>query len=161
MPLARKIRHLYRTAEWEAARARVLYRAGDACERCGRPNGAEVLTVGQWWYDPDRRQWRRPARVSVSPDGEHVWYLHLSPPADRGIVGLPPRCGAASMQLVQIGVAHVRQTTRADFYQDDILAAWCRWCHLDYDRPQHKRTRQENKDQKRPLLTAVLKVESA
>jgi hypothetical protein len=153
MPLAPPIRHLYTGPAWEAARARVLARAKNACERCGRPNGAEVLTIGKWWFDSTLTRWRYPSPIVVAPDGSGVWFLRVSEPRDRGRFGIPPRCAQAHLQQVQIGVAHTNHTPGD--YRVEILAAWCRWCHLDFDRPQHKRTRQERKDQKRPLLTAV------
>ena len=35
---------------------------------------------------------------------------------------------------------------------DEDLAMLCQWCHLNYDRNQHKQTRQVRKDAGRPLL---------
>ncbi len=34
------------------------------------------------------------------------------------------------------------------------VKALCQACHLRYDQPQHKRTRELNKDARRPLITA-------
>lgn len=42
MPIRPELRHLYRGPGWQAVRARILARAGNQCERCGKPNGTFV-----------------------------------------------------------------------------------------------------------------------
>jgi hypothetical protein len=55
---------------------------------------------------------------------------------------------------VKVGVAHINQTAGDD--RDENLAAWCDWCHLAHDRPEHlihaRVTRINRKDSSRPLL---------
>src|SRR4051812_11669252 len=57
MPIAKHLRHLYRGPAWQAARRRILERAGGRfdgvryvggakCERCGRPDRKRVWTWG-------------------------------------------------------------------------------------------------------------------
>ena len=45
MPLRRDVRHFYRGPVWADTRARILARAENRCECCGKPNGAIIWTV--------------------------------------------------------------------------------------------------------------------
>lgn len=122
MPIARALRHLYRTPEWKAAHAAVMTRAAQRCEWCGKPNRA-VVRGGPYrgvWYDEPARTWR-----------------------DRqGAYAAPPK--HTTLVQVQLGVAHLdHDPTHNDL---DNLAALCRRCHLVYDGPHHRRTARLRRD---------------
>ena len=50
MPIRKEFRHLYSGPEWKRTRLRILKRAGNQCEFCGRPNRKLVLVTlaGEW-----------------------------------------------------------------------------------------------------------------
>jgi 5-methylcytosine-specific restriction endonuclease McrA len=51
MPIKLENRHRY-PKDWQAIRATILYRAGNACEQCGIPNRAwRNNATGQWTKD--------------------------------------------------------------------------------------------------------------
>src|SRR3954464_14112555 len=50
MPIRPELRHLYRTPEWKALRAKVFKRARGRCEQCRKPAGREIFTyTWQTW----------------------------------------------------------------------------------------------------------------
>lgn len=126
-------------------RPRILARAGNCCERCGKPNRSQVATtsgrgifgywmvwalidadgsvVGQW--TDDRAQW-----ASVET------YSEFS--------------GQFRAIRVVLTVAHLNHVPGDD--RDENLAALCQWCHLIHDRDHHKRSRETRKDGARPLI---------
>jgi hypothetical protein len=138
MPIRAEYRRFYRPPNWIAVRKRILERAQNRCEQCGKPNGARVLTfTGRlpngspimmwaidekgWWYDHHGRTW--PTMRVLRP--------------------------IRSIRVV-LTIAHLDHTPGHD--DDDNLKALCAWCHLNYDRLHHKETRQTRKDRSRPLL---------
>jgi hypothetical protein len=136
MPLSPELRHLrdadgelvYRGAAWQARRERLLARAGNKCERCRVPNGKVVERA-------HRDSWKH---------GEH-WY---SPD------GFPPRAWRKVRTLrIVLTMAHLTHDPLRN--DDEDLAMLCQWCHLNYDRHQHKETRQAHKDAARPLLECL------
>jgi hypothetical protein len=151
MPIAPELRHHYEGPEWEAARSRVLDRAQHCCERCGVPNDQLVERCHGWWWDERAGVWIVPGRQLV--DGR--------PPAERGIridYRLPLGLGTlinntSEFVRIVLTIAHLNHTPGDDRLVN--LAAWCQWCHLDYDMEKHAQTRAERKDQRRPLLTAA------
>jgi 5-methylcytosine-specific restriction endonuclease McrA len=46
MPIRPELRHHYAGPEWKAIRARIAERAGNACEKCGAPNGIFGIQCG-------------------------------------------------------------------------------------------------------------------
>lgn len=133
MPLSPKLRNLrdedgqlvYRGPAWKARRERLLERAGNKCERCFVPNGKVVERAHRdSWQIADR--W-------YSPDGQ------------------PPRAWR-KVRTVRIVLTMAHLTHDPLRNDDSDLGMLCQWCHLNYDRHQHKETRQARKDAARPLL---------
>lgn len=53
----------------------------------------------------------------------------------------------------QVGVAHLDHDPANNTPHN--LKALCNWCHLNYDKTKHKRTREARKDAARPLLVEM------
>jgi hypothetical protein len=66
----------------------------------------------------------------------------------------PPHPLAMWEITAQIGCSHVDGDPRNN--DPANLRMLCRRCHLLADKPQHKRTRQTRKDQRRPLLAELV-----
>jgi 5-methylcytosine-specific restriction endonuclease McrA len=143
MPIAPELRHHYRGPQWRRRRAEILERAQHCCERCGKPDRIDVLATANAWFDPVGKRWIRP--------GDRL--IDRRPPIERGVPCARP-CSPATVKTSQLGVAHINH--RAGDDRNRNLAAWCRECHLIFDRDKHAETRKERKDQKRPLLTGAL-----
>jgi hypothetical protein len=157
MPIRPELRHLYRTPEWAAARKRILARAGGRCEQCRKPAGKVVFTyTWQTWrcsqFPFGREKVYHMAWVAL---GQHVWRnetgwtIRPAVGSDPGKGSWPAR-GLPRRIRVQLGVAHV--DPEGAFLDDSNLRAWCTWCHLHHDQPQHKISRCDRKDRSRPLL---------
>lgn len=135
MPIAAGLRHHYRTAEWRAARARVMERAKGRCEYCCAPAGTIVLRAFDWWTpatcDAVLFMWggtRAGVPVTTLP-----WQCR-----DTVRVAHFPRHRGMKWQGVQLGVAHLNHVAGDD--REENLAALCRRCHLLYDGPHHRAT---------------------
>lgn len=152
MPIKAEFRQFYARAWRETVRPRILARADNACEQCGKPMGETVeqqtgLGYNQYLGEIVRVMfWRRPNEI--------LWRTHLGEIASvrdrRGI-----KLGAIYELRVQLGVAHINNVPGDD--RDENLAAWCNWCHLNHDAPHHHDTRATRKDASRPLIEAALK----
>jgi hypothetical protein len=149
MPIAPELRQFYGPTWREKVRPRIMSRAQDACECCGKRNSCYVWTVPVviptlWgevrytaWWDDDWQRWRAPGSVLVD----------LRPPRDRGVFVEGPkiddvrneRYPGSKFLLVQVGVAHINH--RSGDNRDENLAALCRGCHLNHDQIQHRDTR--------------------
>lgn len=149
MPIRPELRHLYRTSEWAAARKRILERAGGKCEQCGRPAGLIVFcyTWQSWQTGPGMQRTKFYHMVWILSDGGRHWFDQFGCPVPDKTW---PGAGLPRPLRVQLGVAHVDPV--GDFLSDQNLRAWCTWCHLHHDQPQHKLTRSRRKDAGRPLL---------
>jgi len=149
MPIRPELRHLYTGPEWAAARKRILERARGRCEQCGKPAGATVFTyTWQTWYC-DQFPFGRAKRyhmvwARVNGRGWRDQFGKVLPKTYWPAKGLPRRI------RVQLGVAHVDPA--GEFLDDSNMRAWCTWCHLHHDQPQHKLSRSSRKDAGRPLL---------
>ncbi len=132
MPIRPELRHFYQGPEWEATRKRILERAKNKCEQCGKRNHRKVWTrflSGRMWWSTPRTRWRN----------------HL------GELSYAPRFYDAERRIrVVLTVAHLNHKPGDD--RDENLKALCQWCHLNYDKLHHKETRSIHKDEKRPLL---------
>jgi hypothetical protein len=140
MPIRREFRHFYR-GTWPATRARILERAGNVCEQCGKPNRQDVwvfssAAAGQFWCLPHRRRQRWIACLTGKPIALRL----IVEPND-------PRLRTIRVVLT---VAHLNHTPGDD--RDENLRSLCQWCHLTYDGRFHRQTRSERKDTTRPLL---------
>ncbi|MBK8200290.1 MAG: hypothetical protein IPK75_18240 [Acidobacteria bacterium] len=129
MPIRPELRHLYRGPAWAAIRARILARAGHACERCGKPHAAKLrVTRGGIWYDDALSSWRNDA-------GEANGFNY---PGITGRTVYVIRC--------VITIAHLDHDPRNN--ADANLAALCQHCHLKHDTHFHhanaRRTRAAN-----------------
>lgn len=137
MPIRKELRHLYRGPKWEATRKRILERAKNRCEQCGKPNGERVETTGGRLVGSGPYMfWRGSGSGWTSHAGEEI-----------GDMLRPVRVRAIRAQL---GVAHLNHKPGDD--RDENLKALCNWCHLHYDQLQHKASRSKRKDAGRPLL---------
>ena len=130
MPIRKEFRHFYNGPEWKRTRARILKRAGNRCEICGRPNRRLVLvTLGGEWWD----------------DAEGCWRDKRGQPCDPSIKGLARRV------RVILQCAHLNHSPG----DDSSLAALCGRCHLNFDRSHHADMRKKRKDRERPLLATL------
>lgn len=151
MPIRPDLLHFYRTASYREARKRIQARAKDACERCGKYNGASVETaVGKvlqggkivsfmFWRIPGADLWHSQAgNVSSAPK-----------PSGEGLF----KRVATRMIRVKCGAAHLNHVPGDD---RDVNLAWlCDWCHFHHDRQHHHETRGARKDELRPILAAA------
>jgi len=154
MPISADLRQYYGRAWRKDIRPRILGRAQDACECCGKPNHRLIWTLpGGRWYCRDWKRWRAPGTELVD----------LRPPRERGVFVDGPDMSMSFVPLpcriveIVITIAHVNQIPGDD--RDDNLAALCQFCHLWHERMQHARnarvTRCIRKDSARPLLALV------
>ena len=98
-------------------------RAGGACEGCGRPHGRMVYHLGDGrWWDAEVGGWR---------DGRGKSLTRLPTLADL--------TGELRTTWVILATAHRNHDTSDN--ADANLAAWCQRCHLEHDRPEHRRRR--------------------
>ena len=150
MPIRPDIRHLYRGPVWEATRKRILDRAGNCCEGCGKPNGARVFTYTWKSRDPEfggRVRYHMVWIRDASEGRKEKWRDEFGYPVSKRhwpAPGLPRRIRA------QLGVAHVDNNPAN--MDDSNLRAWCNWCHLHADSTHHRQTRGARKDATRPVL---------
>ncbi len=130
MPIRKEFRRFYYGPDWKRTRARVLQRAGNRCEFCGRPNRKLVLVTltGEWW-DETAACWR-------DKHGQ---------PCQPLIKGLARRV------RVILQCAHLNH----DPADPSHLAALCGRCHLNFDRGYHADVRKLRKDRQRPLLSEL------
>jgi hypothetical protein len=136
MPIPAELRRTFYGPKWrKEIRLRILERAGNCCERCSVPNYTEVKRHGGSWLCVSVKFGRRPELVWIGSDG--LW------------LGRKPTSGIRKVMIV-LQVIHLNHTPGDD--RDDNLAAYCQWCHLNYDQVQHKLTRSVRKDAERPLL---------
>lgn len=142
MPLRPELRKFY-GHEWRTVtRPRILTRAGNRCEQCGKRNESTVLTFSDrrpddgsplmFWADSNGRVWH-------SQDGRK-WPTFRVVSEVREI-------------RVVLTIAHLNHLAGDD--RDENLKALCQWCHLHYDERHHAETRALRKDAARPLLAEV------
>ncbi len=140
MPIRPELRKFYRGAAWGETRRRILERARNRCEQCGKPNGASVFTVTGKFARTPLMFWR-------TVHGKGVWVNCYGGPLPEP----PARChGTPRMIRVVLTVAHLNHVAGDD--RDENLRALCQWCRLNYDKLHHKETRATRKDLARPLL---------
>jgi hypothetical protein len=140
MPIRADLRQFY-GREWrEITRPRILARAGDRCELCGKPNHRHLyvfpVPADQVWA------YRRYA---------DTWHSCTH----NGLKANFQLCGREARRIrVVLTIAHLNHQPGDD--RDQNLKALCQWCHLNHDRKQHRETRSARKDRGRPLLAPLL-----
>jgi hypothetical protein len=151
MPIRPDLRHHYRTPEWRAARSRIMARAKNCCEQCGKPNRAAVETLtGRSIVTGDPTMlWRHAMLWRPVGDG---WRNDFGGPEPFGFEWL--RASGRGVRRartirVVLTVAHLNHVAGDD--RNENLKVLCQWCHLHYDAGQHKQTRATRKDAARPM----------
>ena len=130
MPIKPENKHRY-PKHWPQIRARILERAGHACEKCKAPNRTRIARGagkddGTYMLDT--------ADVFCAETGEHLGKRRHS---DYEL---------ARMVDVVLTIAHLDHVP--EHCNDDNLRAWCQRCHLRYDAEHHKATAQETRRQR-------------
>jgi hypothetical protein len=140
MPIRPELKHFY-GKEWQTVtRPRILERAKQKCEQCGKPNHRRVWV---WRGATGAQYWSR-----VKGDGQR-WRLCLTGMQSK--IRLSGSQWRAARQIrVVLTIAHLNQIAGDD--RPENLKALCQWCHLWLDRGQHRQTRATRKDAARPLL---------
>ena len=122
MPIRPEHRFFY-PIDWPQLSATIRFgRAGGACEGCGRPHRKTVycLADGRWW-DAAAGTWR---------DG-HGRTLPVLPTIED--------LGAIRSTRVVLATAHRDHDTANNAASN--LVAFCQRCHINHDRPEHRRRR--------------------
>jgi hypothetical protein len=147
MPIRPELRHFYRGKAYEAFRARIVERAKNRCEQCGKPNHRRVWVYSTVYSGGKVQYW------TATKHDDARWRCCLSGELER----LFRRWGAEWHPCRRIRVictlAHLNHTPGDD--REENLMFLCQWCHLNYDRLHHKETRSQRKDAARPLLSDV------
>lgn len=144
MPIRPELRHFYTGPIWWATRLRILARAGNCCEQCGKPNGKAVLTVSGGY---SFMAW---TLCEASAGSSVPWRDCYGHTITRLSTSFQPR-----IIRVVLTIAHLNHVSGDD--RDENLKALCQWCHLNYDKLHHQETRAERKDRGRPLLVVARK----
>ena len=119
MPIKPENRDRY-PKDWPAIRARILARAGNACEKCKAPNRKRIARgagkdEGTYMLDT--------ADVFCADTGQHLGQCRHS---DYEL---------ARMVEVVLTIAHLDHVP--ENCADNNLRAWCQRCHLTYDAKHH------------------------
>ncbi len=123
MPIRREHRFFY-PIDWPQLSAVIRFRrAKGRCEACGRPHGETVwhLGDGRWW-DVQAGSWR-------DGTGQLVCL----------VVGEDDVLGSVRTTRVVLAAAHRNHDTSDN--RGVNLIAVCQRCHMNHDRPEHKRRR--------------------
>jgi hypothetical protein len=119
------MRHLY-PPDWPLIRKRILARAGNRCERCGKPGGVTVEAVfGGRWRDSD-----------LDPTG---WRDCNGRPCPA-----PDPDGTDHCVRVVLTIAHTPDRNPANCDPANLLAL-CSYCHFSLDRSQNIITARRNR----------------
>jgi len=111
--------------EWKKIRERILKRAGNCCERCGVKNKSILWSVkfkslGRWLPSKWHTIW-----VSSYADAIRITFAF--------------RVTDIKDIKVVLTIAHLDHDEENWDVKDDRLAAWCQFCHLNYDLPEKMR----------------------
>ena len=144
VPIRADLRHFYRGPAWKATRDRIMKRAKNRCEQCGKPNHRKVWVVSDYTQLYKRVQYWSPVkgdgqRWTLCLDGGACWWLRLQ----------GTEWESARRIRVVCTVAHLNHVAGDD--RDENLKCLCQWCHLNYDVSFHKQTRATRKDAARPI----------
>lgn len=118
MPIRKELRHLYHGPAWRKIRDRILARAGNRCERCGKPNCAQLqVTRRGIWYDVRCNAWLNDKGKSSAFNWPGLTKLSV----------YTIRC--------VLTIAHLDHNPHNN--SDENLQALCQHCHLKHDRHFH------------------------
>jgi hypothetical protein len=134
MPIRPDLRPFYRGPAWKATRERIMKRAKNRCEQCGKRNHRRVYARYLRLMGEPRMWWSY---------GCTVWRDHT------GRRATPPRFSRETRVRVICTVAHLNHVSGDD--RDENLKFLCQWCHLNYDKLHHRQTRITRKDAARPI----------
>lgn len=140
MPIHPSLRHLYRGPAWRAIRERILARAGNKCERCGKPNGRRLkVTRGGIWYDKRISGWR-------NDQGETNGYFY-------------PGITKRKVYVIRcvLTIAHLDHNPHNN--ADNNLLALCQHCHLTHDKHFHYANARRSRAQKSGQLWLAEEIE--
>jgi len=141
VPIRPELRHFYGRVWQTVTRPRILARAGNKCEQCGKPNHRRLwvwsprIYGDQYWTLTKIRQ---------------AWHYCKFGGAAGNFVLYGVQWRDARRIRVVLTIAHLNHTAGDD--RDENLKALCQWCHLNYDKEHHRETRATRKDRGRPLL---------
>ncbi len=97
---------------------RILDRANNRCECCGLANRSKATSIALKINDSGRYKVKR------------FWLTNES-----DITRMAPfaHCGDTKEITVVLTIAHLDHDEENHQVSDDRLAAWCQYCHLNYD----------------------------
>lgn len=97
---------------------RILYRANNCCENCRLENGQSVYSVGLKILDYNKYKVKRIWLTNESDITRIAVFQHWEDPKWIKVV---------------LTIAHLDHDETNHDVKDDRLAAWCQYCHLNYD----------------------------
>jgi 5-methylcytosine-specific restriction endonuclease McrA len=121
MPIRPEFRDLY-PADWPQLSRDIRFRRdAGCCRHCGRPHGGVILCLPDGrWFDPAQNTWRdAKGRLARWPD-----LLEAIPRRTTRVV---------------LAAAHLDHNPANSRRRN--LRSLCQRCHLQHDRPQHRRQR--------------------
>lgn len=148
MPIRADLKHIYNSPEWkEVIRPRILERAKNRCEFCGKPNRTDIYQI----VDRAKRRmyWIEPIILDSGTHTHLIDHTGRLLATDADALPLAP----GYVVRVVLTIAHLNHTP--DDMRDENLAALCQWCHLNHDFGHHQLTRTARKDAGRPILTEL------
>jgi 5-methylcytosine-specific restriction endonuclease McrA len=182
VPIRKENRHHYEGEAWDQTRRRILKRAQNKCEFCGKPNGKLVYVTrdgtGRWnqalnsFYGSARILVKRimdenPLATSKAAKRfTEIWRWFGAdgkplpatfPPGEKDPLQCP-ESGYIFCIKVVLTIMHLNHTPGDD--RDENLKAGCQRCHLDYDKEYHRMRRAERKDKERPLLQEIERLQA-
>lgn len=107
--------------DWPQIRARILARAGNACEKCKAPNRTRIARGAG---DDEGTYMLDTAEVFCADTGKRLGQCRMS---DYEV---------GRMVDVVLTIAHLDHVP--ENCADDNLRAWCQRCHLRYDHDHHR-----------------------
>jgi len=110
-------------SDWKAISLRIREKAGQKCEKCAAPNGAEILRITSEDYGFEPVYALRTGDIFDATDGRCRGFQHA------------PDLEGKWVRVV-LTVAHLDH--QPENCADENLRAWCQRCHNIYDMPMRK-----------------------
>jgi hypothetical protein len=146
MPIRPDLRPFYRGPAWLATRERIVKRAKNRCEQCGKPNHRRVWVFS--WREIFGGVFTTQLWSRVKGDGQ-VWHSCADGRGDTGTLLYGTQWKRVRRVRIVCTVAHLNHVSGDD--RDENLKFLCQWCHLNYDKLHHRETRATRKDAARPI----------